>query len=137
MATVKLVEYQEADPKAKAVFDDLKEIRQTDFINNFWKAMANQPSNMHRIWEQIKEVMQPGALDALTKELIYIAVSVANNCEYCIHSHTASAFNKGMSKEQYEELMAVILMAQQTNSLASALQVPVDSEFQQHIEEKE
>ena len=129
MSTVKLVEYEGAGAKVKAVYDDIRRTRQTDFINNFWKALANHPSLLERVWSQGKEVMAPGAIDAMTKEMIYTAVSVANACEYCVHSHTASAFAKGMSDEQYAELLAVIALAQQNNGLASGMQVPVDEVF--------
>ncbi len=129
MSTVKLLEYSEAPERAQKVFDDIQQTRQTDFINNFWKAMANQPNTMERLWSNLKTVMAPGALDGLTKELIYIAVSIANNCDYCIHSHTANAYAKGMTDEQYEELMAVIAMAHQTNALATGMKVKVDEAF--------
>ena len=129
MATVRLIEYDEASPEVRAVYDDIRATRQSDFINNFWKALAHSPTQLQRTWEAVKTVMAPGALDALTKELIYIAVSVANSCEYCTHSHTASARAKGMSKAQYAELLAVIATAHQTNGLATAMQVPVDAAF--------
>ena len=95
MATVALIEYEDASPEVRAVYDDIREVRQTDFINNFWKGLANNPAQLRRTWEQIKAVMTPGAIDAMTKEMIYVAVSVANSCEYCIHSHTAAARAKG------------------------------------------
>jgi len=98
-------------------------------VNNFWKALANQPENLKRTWEVLREIMKPGALDPLTKEMIYVAVSVANNCDYCIHSHTASARAKGMTDAQYAELLAVVGMASQTNALATALKVPIDPQF--------
>jgi AhpD family alkylhydroperoxidase len=129
MSTVTLIEYEQASPEVKAVFDDIRKVRNTDYINNFWKALANHPDTLKRVWSSLKEVMAEGELDSLTKEMIYIAVSVANNCDYCIHSHTASAFNKGMTPGQYEELMAVIGMAHQTNGLASGLKPPVDDGF--------
>ena len=129
MATVRLIEYDEASPEVRAVYDDIRATRQSDFINNFWKALAHSPAQLQRTWEAVKTVMAPGALDALTKELIYIAVSVANSCEYCTHSHTASARAKGMSEAQYAELLAVIATAHQTNGLATAMQVPVDAAF--------
>ena len=129
MATVKLIEYEDASPEVREVFDDLREVRKTDFINNFWKAIANHPGTLKRIWSGIKEVFAPGELDPVTKEMIYIAVSVANNCDYCIHSHTANAFNKGMTDGQYEELMALIGMAHQTNGIATGLKVPVDAVY--------
>ena len=130
MATTPLIEYDDATPRVKAVYDDIRAVRRTDFINNFWKAMANQPETLERVWAQLRDVMGPGVLDPMTKEMVYIAVSVANNCSYCVHSHTASARTRGMTEEQYQELMAVIAMAHQTNALANGLQVPVDPEFQ-------
>lgn len=130
MATVTLIEYEDATPEVKAIYDDIRAVRKTDFINNFWKAMAHHPAMMKRIWNSVKEVMAPGEVDAVTKEMIYIAVSIANNCDYCIHSHTASAFAKGMTEGQYRELMEVIVMAQQTNALATGMKVPVDAIFQ-------
>lgn len=129
MATVQLVRYQEATPEVRAVFDDIKRTRQVEEVNNFWMALANHPETLKRTWEQVREVMRPGALDELTKEMIYVAVSVTNNCEYCIHSHTAAAFNRGMTKSQYEELLAVVATAHQTNSLANGLKIPVDPQF--------
>ncbi|NCF36119.1 MAG: carboxymuconolactone decarboxylase family protein [Gammaproteobacteria bacterium] len=129
MATVALIEYEDASPEVRAVYDDIREVRQTDFINNFWKGLANNPAQLRRTWEQIKAVMAPGAIDAMTKEMIYVAVSVANACEYCIHSHTAAARAKGMTDEQYNELLAIIGLAHQTNGLVSALQLEVDDAF--------
>ena len=129
MATVKLVEYEQASAEVQAVYDDIRRVRGTDFINNFWKALANQPALLERVWKEAKEVMASGEIDVLTKEMIYIAVSVANACEYCVHSHTAAAFAKGMSEGQYGELLAVIALAQQNNGLASGMQVPVDEVF--------
>jgi AhpD family alkylhydroperoxidase len=113
----------------RAVFDDIKHTRGIKDVNNFWKALANQPATLKRTWENLREIMQPGALDAVTKEMIYLAVSVANNCDYCIHSHTASARAKGMTEAQYAELLAVIGMASETNALVTALKVPVDEQF--------
>jgi AhpD family alkylhydroperoxidase len=129
MSTVALIQYEDASPEVRAVFDDIKRTRNVPDVNNFWKALANHPETLRRTWETLREVMQPGALDPLTKEMIYIAVSVANNCEYCIHSHTASAFAKGMTGAQYGELLAVVGMAAETNALANALKVPVDPQF--------
>ncbi len=129
MATVSLIQYENASDEVKAVFDDIKRTRNIKDVNNFWKALANQPATLKRTWESVKEVMQPGALDAVTKEMIYIAVSAANNCDYCIHSHTASAFAKGMTQEQYAELLAVIGMASETNALSTAMKVPVDEQY--------
>ena len=129
MATVSLVQYEDAPPPVKAIFDDIKRTRNLDDVNNFWKALANNPDTLKRTWEALRDVMQPGALDDLTKELIYIAVSVTNNCEYCIHSHTASARSKGMTDAQYRELLAVIAMAHHTNALANGFKVPVDEQY--------
>ena len=129
MPTTTLIDYDDAPPRVKAVYDDIRATRGTDFINNFWKALANQPDTLERVWGQLREVMGPGTLDPLAKEMVYIAVSIANNCSYCVHSHTASARARGMTDEQYQELMAVVAMAHQTNSLANGLQVTVDPEF--------
>ena len=129
MATVDLIEYDDASPQVRAVYDDIRETRQTDTINNFWKALANHPDTLKRTWESLKVVMGPGELDPLVKEMLYIAVSIANNCDYCIHSHTASAFNKGMTGAQYQELLAVIAMAHQTNGLATGMKVPIDDAY--------
>ena len=129
MSTVKLVEYDEASAEVRAVYDDIRQVRQTDYINNFWKALANHPASLKRVWSTGKEVMAPGDIDTLTKEMIYIAVSVANACEYCVHSHTSAAFSKGMTEAQYGELLAVIALAQQNNGLASGMQVPVDEAY--------
>ena len=129
MPTTTLIDYDDASPRVKAVYDDIRATRKTDFINNFWKALANQPDNLERVWGELRDVMGPGTLDPLAKEMIYIAVSIANNCSYCVHSHTASARAKGMTEEQYQELMAVVAMAHKTNSLANGLQVPVDPEL--------
>jgi len=129
MATVPLKTDETASREARAVFDDIRATRQTEYINNFWRAMANDPATMAATWARLKQVMGPGALDPLVKEMLYIAVSVANGCEYCVHSHTASAKAKGMSQEMYGELFAVIGMAAQTNTLATAMQVPVDDRF--------
>lgn len=126
MSTVSLIEYEEAVPEVRAVFDDIKRTRNIPDVNNFWKALANHPDLLGHIWEAVRDTMGAGALDPLTKELIYIAVSIANNCDYCIHSHTASARKKGMTDAQYSELMAVVGLASQTNALATAMQVPVD-----------
>ncbi|WP_263352188.1 carboxymuconolactone decarboxylase family protein [Acidicapsa acidisoli] len=132
MSTVKLWTEEEvaADPRVKAVFEDIRATRKSDFVNNFWRALANQPALLERTWSSIKEVMvQPGALDPLTKELIYITASTINGCSYCIHSHTAAARAKGMTDQQHAELLAVIGMAAETNALANALQILVDPEF--------
>ena len=124
-----LVEYDDASPEVRAVYDDIMETRQTDWVNNFWKALAVDPVALRRTWESVKEVMAPGTLDPLTKELLYVAVSVTNGCEYCIASHTASARKKGMSDEQLAELLAVVGMANETNALATGYGVPVDDAF--------
>ena len=129
MSTVKLLEDHELSAQAAEVFADIRATRKTDFINNFWKALANNPAQLAATWQAVKAVMAPGALDALTKELIYIAVSVANACEYCTHSHTAAARAKGMSDAQHAELLAVIGMAFHTNGLVNAMQVEVDDAF--------
>ena len=132
MATTKLWtdEQVAADPRIKAVFDDIRATRKSEFVNNFWRALANQPALLERTWSSIKTVMiEPGTLDPLTKELIYIAVSTANSCSYCVHSHTAAARAKGLTEEQYSEFLAVVGMACETNTLANALQIPVDAQF--------
>ena len=132
MATVKLWTDDEvaADTRVKAVFDDIRSTRRSDFVNNFWRALANQPALLQRTWASVKQVMvEPGTLDPLTKELIYIAVSMANSCSYCVHSHTAAARAKGMTDAQYAEFLAVIGMASETNALANGMQIPVDAEF--------
>ena len=131
MATVKLVEIDEAGPAVREVYDDIMQTRQIDWINNFWKALAVQPELLRRTWQGVKSVMAPGALDPLVKEMLYIAVSVANGCQYCINSHTAAARKKGMTDEMLAELMAVVGMASQTNSLANGLQVEVDEAFKE------
>jgi len=129
MATTRLVEYADANSEVRAVYDDIMAARKTDWINNFWKALANDPATLRRTWESIKQIMAPGALDPLTKELLYIAVSVSNQCPYCISSHTASARNKGMSDAMFHELMAVVGMANETNRLAAGYQVEIDEQF--------
>ena len=129
MATVKLIEYAEAAPEVRAVYDDIMATRKIDWINNFWKVIAHHPPTLKRTWESVKEVMQPGALDALTKELVYLAVSATNQCGYCIASHTASARKAGMTDEMLGELMAVVGMANETNRLADGYQVEIDDAF--------
>ena len=124
-----LIEYDDASPEVRAVFDDIMETRQVDWVNNFWKAVAVDPVTLRRTWESVKEVMAPGALDQLTKELLYVAVSVTNGCEYCIASHTASARKRGMTDEQLAEVLAVVGMANETNALATGYGVPVDDAF--------
>jgi AhpD family alkylhydroperoxidase len=132
MATVKLWTDAEAEahPKVKAVFEDIRATRKSDFVNNFWRGLANQPEILERTWSALKAVMgAPGPLDPLTRELIYIAVSITNNCSYCIHSHTAAARAKGMTDAQYSDFLAVVGMASQTNALVTGLQLTVDSAF--------
>ena len=129
MATVKLIEYEEAGPEVREVYDDIMATRQIDWVNNFWKALAVQPDLLRRTWEGVKEVMAPGALDPLVKEMFYVAVSVTNGCEYCINSHTAAARKKGMTDEMQAELMAVVGMANQTNALVNGFQVELDDAF--------
>ena len=132
MATVRLwTDYQvEKDPAVKAVFDDIRHVRRSNFINNFWRALANDATSLKRTWESLKQIMGgDGPLDPLTRELIYIAVSAANGCSYCIHSHTAAAKQKGMTEAQHMHLLAIIGMAAETNNLVNTMQVPVDREF--------
>ncbi|MEX0368892.1 MAG: carboxymuconolactone decarboxylase family protein [Ruegeria sp.] len=129
MATVSLLSDDEVSAEALAVFDDIRAVRGTDYVNNFWRALAHDPALLRATWERLKAVMAPGALDPLVKELLYIAVSSANGCDYCVHSHSAAARAKGMTDEIYGELLAVIGMASQTNALANSLQVPVDEAF--------
>ncbi|MCB1337394.1 MAG: carboxymuconolactone decarboxylase family protein [Maritimibacter sp.] len=129
MATAPLLTDDALSPEAAEVFADIRATRGTDYVNNFWRALAHDPATLKATWERLKGLMGPGALDPLTKELIYIAVSVANGCEYCVHSHTAAAKAKGMTEAMRAELLAVIGMAAQTNALSTALQVPVDERF--------
>ncbi len=129
MSLVRLVEYTEASAAVRAVYDEIMAARGTDWVNNFWKALANDPTLLRSVWDSVKQVMAPGALDPLTKEMIYIAVSATNGCEYCSYSHTASARAKGMSDEMLMELMAVVGLANQTNRLANGLRFPVDARF--------
>jgi AhpD family alkylhydroperoxidase len=129
VATLGLVEYADATPEVRAVYDDIMAVRQTDWINNFWKALAHDPPTLRRTWESIKQIMAPGALDALTKELVYLAVSASNQCPYCIASHTASARKAGMSDAMFAELMAVVGMANETNRLSSGYRVEIDEKF--------
>ena len=126
MTTVKLIEYGEASAAVRAVYDDIMATRKVDRVNNFWKALANHEPTLARTWQSIKDVMAPGALDALTKEMIYLAVSATNGCDYCTTSHTASARKHGMTDEMLGELMAVVGMANETNRLADGYQVPID-----------
>jgi AhpD family alkylhydroperoxidase len=133
MATTKLLSDAEVEkiPVAKAVFDDIRATRKSDFVNNFWRGLANDPALLKRTWEQVKVVMATeSAIDPLTKEMIYIAVSTANGCSYCVHSHTAAARAKGMTDAQHGELVSIIGLAGQTNHLVTAMQIPVDPEFE-------
>lgn len=130
MATVKLIQDNEVSGLAAEVFADIRATRKTDFVNNFWRALAVNPELLKATWEEVRGVMAvPGELDPLTQDMIYIAVSVANACSYCVHSHTASARAKGMSDTQYAELMKIISLAAKTNHLVTAMQVPVDDAF--------
>ena len=129
MSTFGLIEYNEASAEVRAIYDDIMATRKMDWINNFWKAIAHDPATLSRTWESLKAIMGPGALDSLTKELIYVAVSVTNNCHYCIASHTASAFKKGMTPEMFKELQAVIGMANETNKMVTGYQVEIDERF--------
>ena len=129
MATLGIIEYAEASAEVKAVYDDIMATRQTDWINNFWKALARESATLRRTWESVKQIMAPGALDALTKEMIYVAVSATNQCPYCIASHTAGARRAGMTDEMFAEVMAVVGMANKTNRLASGYQVAIDPQF--------
>src|SRR5271169_1352911 len=129
MASLGFIEYADASPEVRAVYDDIMATRKTDWINNFWKALAHDPATLRRTWESIKQIMAPGALDALTKELIYLAVSASNQCPYCIASHTAGARKAGMTDSMFAEVMAVAGMANETNRLASGYQVEIDERF--------
>ena len=129
MSLVKIIEYEQASAEVRVVYDDIMKTRGVDWVNNFWKALANDPALLARVWAQVKAVMAPGALDALVKEMIYVAVSATNGCEYCTHSHTAAARKKGMTDAMFMELMAVVGLANQTNRLANGLRVPVDRQF--------
>jgi AhpD family alkylhydroperoxidase len=124
-----LIEYDDASAEVREVYDDIRATRKTDFINNFWLALANHPPTLRRTWENIKSIMAPGALDAVTKEMIYLAVSATNQCQYCMASHGASARNKGMTEEMFGELMAVVGLANHTNALAMGYRVEVDEQF--------
>ena len=130
MTIVTLIEYDQANAEVRAVYDDIMETRRTDWINNFWKALANDPPTLRRTWESIKQVMAPGALDPLTKELIYFAISASNGCAYCTASHGAAAKKLGMSREMLGEVIAIVGMANETNSLANGYRVPVDERFE-------
>jgi AhpD family alkylhydroperoxidase len=129
VATLGLIEYENASPEIREVYDDIMATRKTDWINNFWKALANDPITLRRTWKSIKEIMAPGSLDALTKEMLYVAVSVTNQCGYCIASHTAAARKAGMTDAMFAELMAVVGMANESNRLASGYRVEIDERF--------
>ena len=129
MATLGLIEYGDATAEVRAVYDDIMATRKTDSINNFWKALAHDPATLRRTWQSIKEIMAPGALDPLVKEMLYVAVSVTNQCGYCIASHTVAARKAGMTDAMFAELMAVVGMANETNRLANGYRVPVDPAF--------
>lgn len=129
MSTLGMIEYENASAEVRAVYDDIMATRQTDYINNFWKAIAHDPAMLRRTWESVKQIMSPGALDAVTKEMIYLAISASNQCGYCIASHTAAARKAGMTDAQFTELMAVVGMANESNRLASGYQVEIDERF--------
>jgi AhpD family alkylhydroperoxidase len=129
MATLGFIEYADAPPQVRAVYDDIMATRKTDYINNFWKGIAHDPATLKRTWESVKQIMAPGALDALTKEMVYLAISSSNGCGYCIASHTAAARKAGMTDGQFAELMAVVGMANETNRLVSGYQVEIDERF--------
>lgn len=129
MSTVKLIEYNMASDEVKSVYDDIMSVRKSDWVNNFWKALANQPRLLKDTWNTIKSVMAPGSIDPLTKEMVYIAVSASNSCNYCTNSHTASARAKGMTDEMLMELMAIVGMANKTNALANGLQIEIDEPY--------
>ncbi len=130
MATLGFIEYADAPPQVRAVYDDIMATRKTDYINNFWKGIAHDPATLKRTWESVKQIMAPGALDALTKEMVYLAISSSNGCGYCIASHTAAARKGGgMTDGQFAELMAVVGMANETNRLVSGYQVEIDERF--------
>lgn len=129
MATLPVLGDEEAPPEARLVFQDIRTKRNTDYVNNFWRALAHDPAELRAVWEKALAVMAPGALDPLVKELVYVAVSVTNGCAYCVHSHTAAARAKGMTSEMYSELLAVLAMAMQTNAIATAMGVEVDERF--------
>ena len=129
MSLVKIIEYADASPEVKVVYDDIMKTRGVDWINNFWKALANDPKQLARVWAQVKQVMAPGALDPLVKEMLYVAVSATNGCEYCTYSHTAAARKKGMTDAMLMELLEVVGLANQTNRLANGLRIPVDPQF--------
>jgi AhpD family alkylhydroperoxidase len=129
VSLVTLIEYPDASPEVRAVYDDIMRTRGVDWVNNFWKALANDPAELARVWASVKRVMAPGALDPLVKEMVYVAVSATNGCEYCTYSHTAGARRKGMTDAMFMELMAVVGLANETNRLANGFRIPVDSQF--------
>ena len=129
MALMKSIEYAHAPAEVKAVYDDIMRTRNIDWINNFWKVLANDPAMLRRMWDNVKQVMAPGALDPLVKEMVYVAVSATNGCDYCTCSHTAAARGRGMSDAMFAELMAVVGLANETNCLANGLRVEVDPQF--------
>lgn len=129
MSIAPVIEYDQASPEVRAVYDDIMAVRKVDWVNNFWKVLANDPPTLRRIWDSVRQVMGAGALDPLTKELIYIGVSVTNNCEYCTYSHTAGARGKGMTDAMLHELMAVVGLANENNRLANGYRIPVDERF--------
>ena len=130
MPSVKPIEYADASPEVRAVYDDIMATRKIDWINNFWKVLAHHPASLKRTWQSLKEVMAPGALDPLFKEMIYVAVSASNNCEYCVASHTASARKAGMTDAMLGELLAVVGMANETNRLVNGYRVEIDERFE-------
>ncbi len=130
MTTVRLLTDEQANPQAREVFDDIRKTRKTDYVNNSWRAMANHPAMLRRNWDKAKQIMGPGELDAVTKELIYLTVSIMNNCEYCIHTHTHFARQKGMTDQQYAEMLDIIGLATEGNRMMTAMQVPVDDRYQ-------
>lgn len=129
MALVPLIEYAQASAEVRAVYDDIMKTRGVDWINNFWKALANDPKELARVWRNVKQVMAPGALDPLVKEMVYVAVSATNGCEYCTYSHTAAARKRGMTDAMLMELLAVVGLANETNRLANGLRIDVDRQF--------
>jgi len=129
LSLVTLIEYADASPEVRSVYDDIMKTRGTDWVNNFWKALANHPPELERMWRNVQQVMAPGALDPLVKEMVYVAVSVTNGCEYCTYSHTAGARKKGMSEAMFMELMAVVGLANETNRLANGFGIDVDRQF--------
>jgi|TARA_B100000686_G_C16010159_1_gene580882 AhpD family alkylhydroperoxidase len=129
VSTVKLIEYNMASDEVKSVYDDIMSVRKSDWVNNFWKALANQPRLLKDTWNTIKSVMAPGSIDPLTKEMVYIAISASNSCNYCTNSHTAAARAKGMTDEMLMELMAIVGMANKTNALANGLQIEIDEPY--------